>query len=846
VPDAEESNKDLNRVRRSSRRHDEAKSPFAPLQRPRWEAWLLALIPLLICFLGGGRSVFAKGIAASSIGLLILVAPPSYRLPKILLASLAALLAAPLVSFLPMQWLGPIPEWRTVLVENWGVLLPESGTPQPWVTFEAWLLFACGVAWLAWCTSRGTTLDDRRIVIQLLVAGICVMAVLTLLNHAEMIRILWWKFPTNFGGTFGPFANRNHTSSIMALGSVLCAATAYDLHRNKRRLWMLFLPMLAPFFVVVMTNTSRAGAVLFFLGTLIWAFTAALRSNFVKKLIVVAALVLAGIAAILILRGSLTDKFGSVLTRESVSSTLGGRTRLYSDVVKMTAESPWAGIGLGCFSEVYPQEVSFHVPLYRFLHPESDWFWIMAEGGMLFLVACATCLVIIGSMTGPWPSSRSSDSSGRQDWRIRHAAGIAALIAAVHGIVDVPNHSMGYALTSTLLLALAVRPSRVQMAATGLDRLVFRIIGLCVLASGITWLAISMGTPVLPGKSSAKLLADKARQLSREDRDGDALKLVDRAIAMNPLNWTHYFLRARLHLGLKHTDQAALLDFGRARAIEPHYANMCIEEGDEWLAHNSPFVMQAWREYIRRDPKRGYESFGGRLWTIHTNPTLMSEARKIATTPALKLAYLGAEVRPAEFSEVLAELLRQQPTLEGLEPESRTQLFRLWQQRGDKDALKTSLLKNLKWQQDGWQILCEEFAREGEYEHAYRLAVQYEPSPVSQSLSAALDMNQLERNFLFNPTDPRVGLDLYFAQKSKLQWNAALGTLEKIAGLPNSPAYIKYEMASVHAQKQDFRKAWELMLQYLSVRKLPKEPAPVTEPKKKLAAPDPPPVRSYE
>lgn len=831
LPTEEESKVEILAEPSSARRSRATKDHFVPNQRLRWEAWLLALIPLLICFLGGGRSVFAKGIAASSIGLLIFIAPPSYRLPKTLIAALAVLLAAPLVAFLPMHFLGPLQEWRTVLTENWGIGLSQSGTAQPWVTFETWLLFACGVVWLAWNTSRGTTLDDRRIVIRLLVAGLCLLAVLTLLNHAEMIQILWWKFPTNFGGTFGPFANRNHTSSIMALGSVLCAATAYDLHRNKQRLWMVFLPMLAPFFIVVMTNTSRAGAVLFFLGTLIWSFTAALRSSFVKKLILVVALMLAGIAVILILGGSLTDKFGSVLTRESVSSSLGGRTRLYSDVIKMTSESPWAGIGLGCFSEVYPQVVSFHVPLYRFLHPESDWFWIMAEGGMLSLIACVAALVIMGSMTGPWSGSRDHDSTVRQDWRMRHAAAIAALIAAVHGVVDVPNHSLGYALTALLLLALAVRPSRIQLPATGLDRICFRILGLCVLASGITWLAISMGTPVLPGKYSARLLANQARQLSAEERDNDAIKLVNRAIQMNPLNWTHYFLRATLHLRLGHPDQAALLDFGRARAIEPHYAYMCIEEGDEWLAYDSPFVIQAWREFIRRDPKRGVENYQSRLWTIHNNPLFMSEARKIATTPALKLAYLAAEVRPSEFSEVLAELIRQQPTLEGLEPESRTELFRLWQQRGDKTALKTALQKNLKWQQDGWQVLCEEFAREGLYEHAYRLAVQYEPSPTSQSLSAALDLNQLEQNFLFNPTDPRVGLDLYFGQKSKLQWNAALNTLEKVAGLPNSPAYIKYEMASVYAQKQDFRKAWELMLQYLSVRKLAKPQEQAPEPK---------------
>ena len=806
----------------------------------------MALIPLLIVFLGGGRSVFAKGIAASSIGLLILVAPPSYRLPKILMAVLAALLAAPLVSFLPMQWLGPIPEWRTILVENWGIVLPGSGTTQPWASFEAWLLFACGVAWLAWCTARGTTLDDRRLVVRLLVTGLFVIAILTLLNDAGMINILWWKFPSYLGETFGPFANRNHTSSIMALASVLCAAVAYDYHRNKQRQWMLFLPMLAAFFAVIMTNTSRAGVLLFFLGTAIWGFTAAVRSASVKKMVLVGALMLAGVSIMLVLRGSVIDRLAAALNRESFASTMGIRATLYSDVIKMTSASPWAGIGLGCFSEVYPQIGSFNDPRMVFLHPESDWLWMMAEGGMLSVIACAAALVLVGSMTGPWSSARNNDSSSRQDWRIRHAAGIAAFMAAIHGIVDVPNHGMGYGLTSCLLLALAVRPSRVQLAATGVDRIAFRILGLLVLGAGLTWLVISMGTPALPGKSSAKLLASQARKLSFENRDGEALKLVDRAIEMNPLNWTHYFLRARLHLRLKHTDQAALLDFGRARAIEPHYAYLCLEEGDEWLFYDSPFAIQAWREFLRRYPERGVEYYGILLGSINNNPELRREARKIATTPALKLVYLKSPLQPAEFSEVLAELLKQQPTLEGLEPESRAELFRLWQQRGDKDALKTALLKNLKWQQDGWQILCEEFAREGEYEHAYRLAAQYEPSPVSQSLSAALDMNQLERNFLFNPTDPRVGLDLYFSQKSKLQWNAALNTLEKIAGLPNSPGYIKYEMASVHAQKQDFRKAWELMLQYLSVRKLPKEPATVTEPKKKLAAPDPLPVKSYE
>lgn len=805
---------------RSRRRgREKVRTHFIPDQRPRWETWALVVIPLIVCFLGGGRSVFAKGVAATATGALILAAPPGYRLSKLTLLCLVALLVAPLVSFLPATWLGPLAEWRTILSDEWGIGLASTATPQPWVTFESWLLLLTGVVWLAWCASRGSTLDDRRSVIQMLVIGASVIAVLTLLDKRHLIHVLWWKFPSELGETYGPFANRNHTSSLMAMASVLCAAAAYDGHRNKARSWLFFLVLMVPIFIVILTNTSRAGLVLFFVGVSIWLWTAAMRKGFFKKVALIGSLALCGIAVVLVLGGSLSGRFSGRDATKSHTTELGvGRMELYSEVVKMTSAAPWTGVGLGNFVDVFPQVATVHEPRLRFLHPESDFFWSMAEGGMLTVIPVIAVVLLFASMTGPWIASRSDESASRQDRRLRLAAAIAAWMAVMHGIVDVPNHGLGYSLMTAMLAGLAIRPSRARVSATWADRLAFRLLGVVVLITGLLLLAVFFGRPALPGRSSAKLLAQQARTLSTANRDSEAMKLVNRAIELNPLDWTNYFLRATLHINLKHPDQQALLDFGRARAIEPHYSFMCIEEGHEWLAKHSPFAISAWKEFLRRNPERP-DYFNYLLGLIRDDPALMREARKLAATAQLKLTYLEQTYDRASFDAQIDDMLAMPKSLEAMDSEGRKRFFRLWQERGNKAALKAALEKNQAWQQDGWQVLSEELAREGNFEGAYRLTIHYEQPPIVPSNSDLNDFAQLQHNFDMNPLDPRRGLDLYFAQKTKRQWDNALATLEKIYRLPDAPVYVRYEMAAIHAQKQDFRGAWQIMAEYLAKRK---------------------------
>lgn len=777
------------------------------------------MIPLLICSLGATSGVIAKGIAATGIGLLILLRPPNYRLPLAVSIAFLAVILIPLAAFLPADWIKPAMEWRQLLQQNWDIQLSDACTPQPWITFETWLVLLLGAGWLAWCASRGSTLNDRRVALRLIALGITILSVLTLLGHSEAFAIPWWHFPRYFSDTFGPLPNRNHTSSLFAIASVLCAALAYDCYRERNRLWLLFLLCTAPCFVAIISNTSRGGILLFFTGITLWIWTAAMRKGFFRKLALATALVLGGVSIALVFGGQLSQRLvagPAAVSGGALEST--GRMGVYHDTVLMTAQSPWTGVGLGNFADVYPQLASAHYWKARFYHPESDWFWIMSEAGMPAAIACLMLLALLANLTGPWFGKRTQETSSRQDRRLRNAAGIGAAMAAIHGIIDVPNHALGYALVSTMLLGIAVRPARVRKPATLADKAVFCVSGGIILAAGIAWLLIGAGHAAMPGYSSAGLLMQKAETLSKSNRDAEALKLMDRAIRMNPLDWRLYFFRAQLHLRLGHPEQEALTDFGRGRAIDPHYAAMCFDEGNIWLAYNPKLAIQAWKELMKREPGRTeyYQVFLGR---IPGTPEMRSAARKLATTPVLKFIYLQYASQPDDFNAMLKELLASDSILGGLESKTRLELFRMWQSRGDRETLKRQLEANIAWQADGWPVLADERAKLGDFEGAYKLALHYVSPPVVPAMSGISDIGRLEQNFLFNPTDALRGMDLYFAYRTRNELDAALATLEKISRLPNAPSYLSYEMATVHAQKQDFRKAWDLMTRFLESRK---------------------------
>jgi Flp pilus assembly protein TadD len=117
---------------------------------------------------------------------------------------------------------------------------------------------------------------------------------------------------------------------------------------------------------------------------------------------------------------------------------------------------------------------------------------------------------------------------------------------------------------------------------------------------------------------------------------------------------------------------------------------------------------------------------------------------------------------------------------------------------------------NKTWERDGgWKLLAEHYAKKSDFRRACEIANIYLPSLIRTTPGTSTDVQALERAFLFNPLDSRLGIDLFQAYKSRNEFDAAIRTLEKVKNTTYPPAYLHQEMAAIFMAKEDFRRAWE-------------------------------------
>jgi O-antigen ligase/tetratricopeptide (TPR) repeat protein len=777
------------------------------LPGPAWMGYVFAVLPIFACLFGAGREAWSKAIITIPMALVLIFFAPQRKMPKLAFAGLVGAVTAPLLMFLPANdWFGVKAAWRKTLETDWGIELSQTLTPQAAVTFEAWLLFALCCAWLSWCLARGFSDQQRRAMIQTLTFGGILLCALSIIEGSKWVSIPWW--PRNqiaWGHGFGPFANRNHISSIAAMTAVLCSAAAYDAHRRKSRLWLLFLiGFLVPTICIFM-NSSRAGLVLLFLGMTTWFGTIAMRRGFFQKMAVSASLIFI-ISTLLVMSGGNVSKR---LTEEGLINFASGQGRadIFTECLKMIIDAPWMGVGLGNFDPVFSQVSGIEEPVARFIHPESDLLWLLAEGGLLTVLSGMLLLLWVLLSTGPW-FGKKKRKSGMQDRRLRNASAIAFGIGAVHGLGDVPNHGLAYALFMGLLAGIAIRPRRLPEASGLAQRVLFRFIGIAALTLGGAWAAISLGHPALPGASAAEALRERALGLVEKGSPAGALPLLNDAIEMKPMDFRLYFDRARVRLMLGQAHNDALNDFARSRVLEPHYARYAYTEGVIWLDYAPPLAIIPWRETLQRWPGHNYWAM---LAHAKQHPELFEPLWSLATTASLKMEYLIQVRTREEFEPCLRSLLIQQPDLEGLEPAQRERLFNIWYQLGDQSTLISALETNQKWRNDGWRLLAAHYARNSDFQRACQTVIPYLPSIIRTAPGTSSDIPALERALLYNPTDARHGIDLFQAQKNQGDIDGALRTLEKVATIPNAPSYIRQEIAALYVMKQDFRRAWEYL-----------------------------------
>ncbi len=530
-------------------------------------ARVLAVVVIVAAvFTGGATQRVPQAIVLAAIGALIVAAPPQAWPERRWSLAAVGLLAVAVSGALPTAWFRASP-WREA-VQDAGIALPSTLSPQPQLTLESWLLLAAGIAWTAWLLASPWDSASRRLAARTLALGFGVLAVFSLVQWRTGWRPPGWLSDVGRG----PFPNRNHTAHVLALGGVLAVGCSADAMRRGVLRGLPWLLVSAVILAALAVTYSRGGVLMFFCALGLWNAAVAWTRRSWKILLLGLSAICVAVSAVLVFGGPIAARFAG-----GADSGEGFRFKIWKDTAALISASPWCGVGLGNFRALFPFFRNESVIQSTVLHPESDWLQLAAECGWLAVALALTAFAV--AVSGTFPLERGTQR------RLRGAAVAAAVAAVMHGFVDVPGHRLGSVLAATFVLTLSRRDAAALVPSRAAAPL-WRGIGLALVALAAWWLNLPED-------------AVRAEALARDGKFSAAVVRANRAIVRAPLDWHPHFTRA-VALGCQGKIIESLADFRRARLLEPHYAMLPYDEGRFWLRIQPELALAAWGEALRR------------------------------------------------------------------------------------------------------------------------------------------------------------------------------------------------------------------------------------------------------
>src|SRR6266704_1984294 len=353
---------------------------------------------------------------------------------------------------------GPFPEAFLALLpvlacflggatQKWGegfvIALPNTLSLQPWITGTSFISFLAGLTWLYVVCSERLGLREVRSALRLFAAGITALAAICILFWLAKTAPPLWHNERNFG----PFPNRNQTGNLFGLTAIVILACGQDDLRKGRKRSILWGAALVLVITAIILNFSRAGIGILVAGSALWLGVFALRQRSPSRIALVVSFLLLLLTALLLFGGEILERF-HFRNLANAGTSNDFRWRIFSDVFQLIRDSPCVGIGLGNFEDVF---AIFRAASYsdrRAIHPESDWLWLWTELGWVAVV-----LVIVGFV---FVLRKVSPLREGTNQRYRLATLIAAILFALHGLVDVSGHRVGTSFAAIFLLGLSL------------------------------------------------------------------------------------------------------------------------------------------------------------------------------------------------------------------------------------------------------------------------------------------------------------------------------------------------------------------------------------------------------
>ena len=759
----------------------------------------LTALALIGPLFGIATQVWGQALLLLGLALLLILAPPRRSPGPVWGVLIAALVLVALAAFLPARWFA-IPEWRKTLTGEYRVELPQTMSPQPWVSLHAACLLLAGAAFALYVVTHPWSPQLRRQAARWYTAGVACMAVVALAAVMLGWTVPFWPKVLNSLDNFGIFPNRNQTANLFALAGIMATALAFDGFEKGRRTALLWTGAVLVLGIAIVETYSRAGCLIFFVGIAAYGLLSFFLSTSAKG----GALTIAGFALLLtgffIFGGGTFQRFQRLATDAAPDY----RVVIQKDAVHLASATPWLGQGLGNFAPVFAMSRTASADQNRAIHPESDWLWVAVEMGWpAMLMFAGACLLWLRQSL---PLSLGSDRA------LRSAALVCGVMFMVHSFVDVSGHRPGTAWPAFFLAGLALHPKR-SIVRHAWVAPVFRLLGLILAIIAGWWFASVFSERVgrsAPTMATAMRLEDRTFQQNAGSQHEAALVSANDALRIMPLNADLYFQRGIARLVEAFSVWGTTKDFAIARFLDPHWTALYFAQGKAWTDAGQPeLAYEVWVEGLRHAGKKSPALYSEMLWWSGNRPTVHTMlARLSRNDPDYLLVFLRQAGRE-ESGLLIAQLVQAEPDLKSFSAEQRRMLFSIWFRQGDHGSLFTSLRSNPDWQQEAWRWLALLYAEKKEFRSACELMRNALPPPPMPKVAGNKPLADLERMLRARPDDIDIGLQLRSAQLAAGKKPEALATLRAMQALPNHPAYLAFIEAGQLEESGDWEDAWK-------------------------------------
>jgi O-antigen ligase len=300
------------------------------------------------------------------------------------------------------------------------------------------------------------------------------LSLLAILQNLSGAGRIFWVFETSTGFSFGPYVNRNHFAGLMEM--LLPLGIAGLLGRRERSPFRGFLVFgLVVAAASLLLSGSRGGSIAFLAEMLIWgvlvvAYSPRGRTRAVGTAVALG-LALSATLFFIIDSGQASQRLATIAAIPiQPEAALAERSVVSRDALRIYADHPWTGIGLGSFAVVYPQYQSF--PDDRlWVHAHNDYVEALVETGTVGGVLIVAALVAFFFLAFARLRERLEHETG---W-IQMGAAIGCCGLLVHSLVDfnlhIPANAAWFAVSAAIAtttigsLVMSAAASRVHFRA---------------------------------------------------------------------------------------------------------------------------------------------------------------------------------------------------------------------------------------------------------------------------------------------------------------------------------------------------------------------------------------------